>query len=189
MSFVARCLQCNVSPNSRPSSRTGRPYRRSKLAADLAFQHGQVDPQEALHGPDGHLDAAVGLALADWRRDRGRTVGQALGDGVAQGLQRVLAVGAYEHPPTVAKLADAGDRAVDRFDKVCALVLEQPCSYGSGVAVAHHQERRHVLFVISAHEGVVERYLRDLTRHTLLATVWGGVLATLDALCAPRPER
>ncbi len=148
-----------------------------------------MDPQEALHGPDGHLDAAVRLALANWRRDRGRAVGQTLRDRVAQGLQRGLAVGAYKHPPAVAKLADAGDRAVDRLDKVCALVFEHPCSDGSGVAVAHHQERRHQLFVISAHEGVVERYLWDLTRHTLLAAVWGGVLATLDALVAPRPER
>ena len=97
-----------------------------------------MDPQQALHGPDGYLDAAVGLALTDRRRDRGGAVGQTLRDRVAQGLQRGLAVGAYKHPPAVAKLADAGDRAVDRFDKVCALVLEHPRSLGPRVAVAHH---------------------------------------------------
>ncbi len=46
-----------------------------------------------------------------------------------------------------------------------------------------------MLLVISAHEGIVERNFWDLTRHTLLAAVWGGVLAALDALIAPRPER
>jgi hypothetical protein len=81
-----------------------------------------------------------------------------------------------------------GDCAVDRLGKVGALVRKAPRSHGSGVAIAHHQERGQVLLVVSSNEGVVECHLRHLTRHTLLTAMWGGVLATLDARIAPRPE-
>ena len=45
-----------------------------------------------------------------------------------------------------------------------------------------------MLLIISADERVVERHFWHLTRHTLLTAMWGGVLATLDARIAPRPE-
>jgi hypothetical protein len=148
-----------------------------------------MDAQEALHNADGALNAAVGLALPHRCHNRGSAGGHCLRDGVAQRRQRGLTVASDEYTAAVAELAHTGDRAVDRLGDVGPLVREAPCSHGSGVAVAHHQERREVLLIISADERVIERHFWHLTRHTLLTAMWGGVQATLDACIAPRPER
>ncbi len=145
--------------------------------------------QEALEDAHAAFHAAVRGALPHGRLDRGRALRQGLGDGVAQALQRRLAVGADEHAAAVAQLADAGDRAVDALVHVDALALEDPAAQRLGVAVAHHQHGHDVLLVVAAHVGVVELHLGDLPRTTLLPAVRGRVPPTLHALVAPRPER
>ncbi len=94
-----------------------------ELGTNSPFQRGQVDAKQVLDEPHRVLDNAVGRALAHWRRHWRSAVGQRLRDGDAQGLERVLAVGADEHAAAVAELMHAGHRAADRLGEVHALVL------------------------------------------------------------------
>jgi hypothetical protein len=68
----------------------------------------------------------------------------------------VIGVGANQHATSVAKLLHAGNCSLDGLAEVHALALKHPCPDGFGVAVAHHQEGSHGLFVVSSNEGVVK---------------------------------